>query len=313
MKGKVIFIDSVHPVLEERLTAHGFVCELHYNTPLDEVKKILPEFVGLVIRSRFTLNASVFKHAPQLQFIARSGSGLENIDLEAAAECGIRVYSSPEGNKDAVGEHALGMLLSLFNHLNKANSQVKKGLWLREENRGVELAGKTVGLIGYGHMGQAFAKKLSGMNCSVMAYDKYKPHFPDSNARSVDLETLYTESDVVSLHLPLSEETMRYADKAFFQRFRKPIFFLNTSRGQQVVTADLVDALKEKKVLGAGLDVLEYEKKSLEGLEIDALPEALQYLVLCDHVLLTPHVAGWTQESYWKLSNVLADKILADF
>lgn len=313
MKGKVIFIDSVHPILEERLTAHGFVCDRHYRTPLAELKPILAEYVGLVIRSRFTLNDAFFQLTPKLRFVARSGSGLENIDLQAAEHRGIHIFSSPEGNKDAVGEHTLGMLLSLFNHLNSANSEVKRGIWLREENRGIELSGKTVGLIGYGHMGQSFAKKLSGMNCNVLAYDKYYPQFPDSNAHSVDLETLYAKCDVVSLHLPLSEETMRYADKTFFQRFRKTFFFLNTSRGQHVVTADLVDALKEKKVLGAGLDVLEYEKKSLEGLDIEAFPEALRYLFSCDNVLLTPHVAGWTVESYWKLSNVLADKILAKF
>jgi D-3-phosphoglycerate dehydrogenase / 2-oxoglutarate reductase len=313
MKGKIIFIDSVHPILQERLTAHGFVCDLHYKTPLDEVKKILPEYTGLVLRSRFTLNDQIFEHAPNLRFIARSGSGLENIDLKAAERRQIRVFSSPEGNKDAVGEHALGLLLSLFNHLNRASSEVKRGIWLREENRGIELAGKTVGLIGYGHMGQSLAKKLSGMDCHVIAYDKYHPQFPDSNARSVDLPAIYRESDVVSLHLPLSEETMQYANKAFFDGFHKPIFFLNTSRGQHVVTADLAEALKEKKVLGAGLDVLEYEKKSLEGLEFEGFPEALQYLVSCDNVLLTPHVAGWTQESYVKLSSVLADKILAEF
>lgn len=313
MKGKVIFIDSVHPILEEQLKSEGFEVDLHFKTPLEDLIPILPEFTGLVIRSRITLDAAFFDHAPNLRFVARSGSGLENIDLEAAYQRGIKVYSSPEGNKDAVGEHAIAMLLALFNKIIQADTQVRSGLWLREENRGLELAGKTVGIIGYGHMGSSFAKKLSGFDCTVIAYDKYLSAFPDAFAQQVNLEDIYSKSDVVSIHLPLGAETKYYANSAFFNSFKKPIYFINTSRGQQVKTDDLVHAMQSNRVLGACLDVLEFEKKSLEGLDISTLPESLQYLIKSDRVILSPHVAGWTVESYIKLSSVLGEKIIKDF
>jgi len=313
MKGKVIFIDSVHPILEDQLTAAGFQIDRHFKTPLNELIPILPDYVGLIIRSRITLDAAFFDLAPQLKFVARSGSGLENIDLKAAADRGITVYSSPEGNKDAVGEHAIAMLLALFNKIIQADNQVRQGQWLREENRGLESARKTVGIIGYGHMGSSFAKKLSGFDCEVIAYDKYLTSFPTPYASQVSLEHLFEKSDIVSIHLPLGEETKYYANKAFFDSFKKPIYFINTSRGQQVNTDDLVSAMRENKVLGACLDVLEFEKKSLEGLDVTTFPESLKYLMKSDRTILSPHVAGWTVESYIKLSSVLGEKILKDF
>lgn len=313
MKGKVIFIDSVHPILEDQLTQAGFQIDRHFNTPLSELVPILPEYIGLIIRSRIPMDAAFFDLAPNLRFIARSGSGLENIDLTAAAERGIVVYSSPEGNKDAVGEHAIAMLLALFNKIIQADAQVRQGQWLREENRGIELTGKTVGIIGYGHMGSSFAKKLSGFDCEVIAYDKYLSSFPTAFAKQVSLEGLFEKSDIVSIHLPLGEETKYYADRVFFNSFKKPIYFINTSRGQQVNTEDLVTAMQENKVLGACLDVLEFEKKSLEGLDLSTFPAALQYLMTSNRTILSPHVAGWTVESYIKLSSVLGEKILKDF
>lgn len=313
MKGKVIFIDSVHPILEEQLMRAGFLVDLHFKTTLEDLIPILPEYIGLVIRSRITLDAAFFDHAPNLRFVARSGSGLENIDLGAAAQRGIKVYSSPEGNKDAVGEHAIAMLLALFNKIIQADTQVRKGLWLREENRGIELTGKTVGIIGYGHMGSSFAKKLSGFDCEVIAYDKYLTSFPSSFATQVSLGDIYAKSDIVSIHLPLGAETKYYANSVFFNSFKKPIYFINTSRGQQVNTEDLVQAMRSNQVLGACLDVLEFEKKSLEGLDISTFPESLQYLMSSDRVILSPHVAGWTVESYIKLSSVLGEKIIKDF
>lgn len=313
MKGKVLFIDSVHPILEEQLKSAGFEVDLHFKTPLADLIPILSEYTGLVIRSRITLDSAFFNHTPNLRFVARSGSGLENIDLEAAAHRGVKVYSSPEGNKNAVGEHAIAMLLALFNKIIQADTQVRSGLWLREENRGIELTGKTVGIIGYGHMGSSFAKKISGFDCEVIAYDKYLTTFPSSFAAQVSLEDIYAKSDIVSIHLPLGAETKYYANVDFFNSFKKPIYFINTSRGQQVKTEDLVHAMESNRVLGACLDVLEFEKKSLEGLDISTFPESLKYLMNSDRVILSPHVAGWTVESYIKLSSVLGEKIIKDF
>ena len=301
MKGKVIFIDSVHPILEEQLKRAGFLVDLHFKTTLEDLIPILPEYTGLVIRSRITLDAAFFDHAPNLRFVARSGSGLENIDLEAASQRGIKVYSSPEGNKDAVGEHAIAMLLALFNKIIQADTQVRSGLWLREENRGLELAGKTVGIIGYGHMGSSFAKKLSGFDCTVIAYDKYLSAFSDAFAQHVSLEDIYSKSDVVSIHLPLGAETKYYANSAFFNSFKKPIYFINTSRGQQVKTDDLVHAMQSNRVLGACLDVLEFEKKSLEGLDISTFPESLQYVINFVGVLIYEQVGGLSVVIYLKV------------
>jgi D-3-phosphoglycerate dehydrogenase / 2-oxoglutarate reductase len=307
---KVIFLDAVHEVLEQRLSAAGFVCEHHYSSPRAEVLSILHAFAGIVVRSRLTIDRELFDSATQLEWIARSGSGLENIDLRTAEDRGIHVISSPEGNRDAVGEHVIGLTLAMLNQICTANTSVKDGHWLREAHRGRELKNLTFGIIGYGHMGSAVAEKLKGFGCRIVAYDKYKKGFGNQHVTEVALQQFYREADIVSLHLPQSADTYHYANEAFFGQFQKSIWFINTARGKNTHTAALLSALENGKVIGAALDVLEFEKASLEGLT-DADSEILTRLKTLTQVLLTPHVAGWTTESYFKLSDVLADKILA--
>ncbi|MGB6035476.1 MAG: NAD(P)-dependent oxidoreductase [Cryomorphaceae bacterium] len=306
---RVLFIDRVHPFLEEELTRHGFQCAHDYNGSYEAIKKKLPDFQGLVIRSRIPVDKALLEAASHLAFIARSGAGLENIDLAATKDRGIAVYNSPEGNMDAVGEHAIGMLLSLFNHLKKADLEVRKGIWDREGNRGLELAGKTVGIIGFGHMGSAFAKKLSGFDCRILAYDKYKKEYAPSYVEETALELLKAESDIISMHLPLSAETDRYVDANFIRSCKKPFFLINTARGRHVVISDLLKGLDQGRIQGACLDVLEFEKKSFD-LGSDEMPEDFKRLAKSEKVILSPHVAGWTQESYLKLSSFLAEKVL---
>ncbi|MEX2379901.1 MAG: NAD(P)-dependent oxidoreductase, partial [Vicingaceae bacterium] len=267
-------------------------------------------YEGAVIRSKFKFDREVFDVAPHLKWIARSGAGMENIDTELAEKRGVKCFNSPEGNRDAVAEHSIGMLLTLFNQLIQADAEVRMGEWNREKNRGIELKGKTVGILGYGFMGGAFAKRLKGFDVNVIAYDKYKSGFGNDFVQEVDLPTLFDQSDVLSLHLPLTEETTFMVNANFINRFKKPIYLINTARGKNVKTADLVTALKSGRVLGACLDVLEYEKTSFESLKTDELTEDFQYLRTSNKVILSPHVAGWTQESYVKLSTVLAEKIL---
>jgi len=306
---RVLFIDRVHPILEEELTRNGFHCEHDFSGSYDDIKVKLGAYHGLVIRSRIPVDEPLLESADQLQFIARSGAGLENIDLAAAKKKNIAVYNSPEGNMDAVGEHAIGMLLNLFNHLNKADREVRAGIWDREGNRGLELAGKTVGIIGFGHMGSAFAKKLSGFDCRIMAYDKYKKDYAADHVEETSLENLKAESDVISIHLPLSEETDAYVNKEFIDSCQKHFFLINTARGRHVVIADLLRALDQGKVLGACLDVLEFEKSSF-ALSYHEMPDDFKRLTDNERVILTPHVAGWTRESYVKLSKFLVEKIL---
>lgn len=310
---KVLFIDSVHDVLQQRLEAAGYECELHYKTGRAALLDMATAYVGVVVRSRITIDKEFMDSATQLKFIARSGSGLENIDVEYATSKGISVINSPEGNRDAVGEHALGMLLMLLNNLKQADFDVRAGRWPREENRGYEIAGKTVGLIGYGLMGSSLAEKLTGFRANVIAHDKYKTGFTSAIVKETSLEELYAEADIVSLHLPLTAETHYYANAEFFGRFSKPIYFINTARGKNTDTRALVAALRKGQVKGACLDVIEYEKISLEGLESDQEMTDLRHLIEANNVILSPHIAGWTHESYFKLSDVLADKILSQF
>jgi D-3-phosphoglycerate dehydrogenase len=307
---KVLFIESVHEVLHRRLEAAGYSCDCRYEATREELLAMAHEYAGVVVRSRIKIDKAFIDAAANLRFIARSGSGLENIDVAYAEGKGIAVYNSPEGNRDAVGEHALGMLLMLMNNLRQADADVRAGRWPREENRGYEIAGKTVGIIGYGLMGSSFAQKLSGFGARVIAHDKYKSQFSDQWASPVSLEELKAKADIVSLHLPLTDETHYYADASFFNSFAKPIYFINTARGKNTDTAALVNALKNGRVRGACLDVIEYEKASLEGLEKDSSLTAMRDLIAMSNVALSPHIAGWTHESYEKLSSVLADKIL---
>jgi len=308
----ILFLDEVHEILANRLTEAGHTCIHAEEKSLDECLELVKKVEGIVIRSRFPMNESFLKHAFALKFIARSGAGMENIDVPYCTERGITLYNSPEGNRNAVAEHALGMLLSLMNKLNSADLEVRKGKWDREGNRGIELDGKTVGIIGYGNNGKAFAKKLRGFDVNVLAYDKYKQSYGSDFVKECTLDAILDQADVISFHIPQNKETLFFANEAFFSKIEKPIFLLNLSRGKIVETAALVKAIENGKVLGAGLDVLEYEKSSFESFFEQELPLPFQYLLTSPKVILTPHVGGWTNESYFKLSNVLADKILGD-
>mgnify|MGYP006155747671 CR=1 FL=1 len=310
---KILHLDSNHPALIEQLNFLGCTNDEDYTSSKAEVEAKIHLYDGLIIRSRFSINASFLEKAKNLKFIGRVGAGLENIDCSYAENNGITLIAAPEGNRNAVGEHCLGMLLSLFNKLNKANSEVKKGLWLREENRGVELDGKTIGLIGYGNMGKSFAKKLRGFDVEVLCYD-LKPGVSDDCCKQVSLKELQQKVDVLSLHTPQTELTRNMVNTNFIESFKKNFWFLNTARGTSVVTKDLVIALKSGKILGAGLDVLEYEKASFENLFTnDKIPKAFQYLINSNNVLLSPHVAGWTFESKEKLAQTIVDKIKKNY
>jgi D-3-phosphoglycerate dehydrogenase len=310
---KIIFLDSVHPILKERLTAKGYACIEAYTLSEDDCKRAIEEADGIVIRSRFTLNEAFLKDAAKLKFIARSGAGMENIDELYCANRNIVLFNAPEGNRNAVGEHALGMLLSLLNKLHTADREVRTGKWDREGNRGNELDGKTVGIIGFGNNGKAFAKKLRGFDVKILAYDKYKQNFGDHFVMECTLNAIMENADVISFHIPQNPETLFMANDLFFSQLQKPVYILNLSRGKIVETSALVKAMQQGKVIAAGLDVLEYEKTSFEAFNEEKMPENLKYLIASDNVILTPHVGGWTTESYFKLSNVLADKILEHF
>lgn len=309
---KILHIDSNHNLLLNQLNDLGYTNHEDYTASKDEIEAKISDYDGIIIRSRFTIDKQFLDAAVNLKFIGRVGAGLENIDCDYAEKKGVYLISAPEGNRNAVGEHSLGMLLSLFNKLNKADNEVLQGKWLREDNRGLELDGKTVGLIGYGNMGKAFAKKLRGFEVDVLCYD-IKANVEDENCRQVQLDELQERADVLSLHTPQTELTINMVNSEFINNFRKPFWLINTARGKSVVTEDLVNALKSGKILGAGLDVLEYEKASFESLFNSALPEAFEYLINADNVLLTPHVAGWTVESKEKLAQTIVDKIKAKF
>lgn len=309
----ILHADSNHPLLMKLLKEAGHTNIEAYDQNIEQILENRSLYDGIVIRSRFRIDANLMDALPHLKFIARVGAGLESIDVEAAKKRGISLFSAPEGNRNAVGEHALGMLLSLFNKLNKADREVRKGYWNREANRGIELDGKTVGIIGYGNMGKAFAKKLRGFDVEVLCYD-IKKEVGDRNARQVGFAEIQQKADVVSLHTPWTEETNKMVNAEYIRGFKKPFWLINTARGKSVVTADLVSALIEGKILGAGLDVLEYEKGSFENLFAEnEMPEALQELMLLENVIFSPHVAGWTLESHEKLAVTIAEKILGKF
>lgn len=316
---KILHLDTNHELMLNQLNDLGFENHEDYTSSKEAIEVKISEYNGMIIRSRFTIDKQFLDAATNLKFIGRVGAGLENIDCDYAEEKGVYLISAPEGNRNAVGEHTLGMLLSLFNKLNKADREVRQGKWQREDNRGIELDGRTVGLIGYGNMGKAFAKKLRGFDVEVLCYD-IKANVGDENAIQVSLHEFQEKVDVVSLHTPQTPLTMNMVNTKFINQFKKPIWLLNTARGKSVVTADLVSALKSGKILGAGLDVLEYEKKSFENLfqqgvtsSAVELPEAFQYLISAENVLLSPHVAGWTVESKQKLAQTIVNKIKAKF
>jgi D-3-phosphoglycerate dehydrogenase len=308
---KILHLDSNHPLLWQQLEAAGFHNEEDFTSSKEEIEAKIQNYHGIVIRSRFKIDSTFIDKATQLQFIARVGAGLESIDCDYATSKGIHLIAAPEGNKNAVGEHALGMLLSLMNKLNRADRMVREGKWIREGNRGFELENKTVGIIGYGNMGKSFAKKLQGFDVNVLCYD-IQENVGDQYATQVSLEVLQAEADVLSLHIPWTPDTDGMVNAMFINSFTKPFWFINTSRGKNVVTDDVVEALKTGKILGTALDVLEYEKLSFENLFLDIeKPEAFLYLLKAENVLLTPHIAGWTHESHEKLAQIIVDKIKA--
>lgn len=310
---KILHLDTNHPLLIKQLNTLGFQNHENYTDTKETIQNSIHNYNGIIIRSRFSIDSSFIDAAKNLKFIGRVGAGLENIDCNYAQKKGITLIAAPEGNRNAVGEHSLAMLLSLFNKLNKADQEVRAGKWLRENNRGVELDGKTIGLIGYGNMGKAFAKKLRGFDVSVLCYD-IKPNVGDENATQVSLERLQQKADVLSLHTPETASTIGMVNQDFINSFKNPFWLINTARGKSVITKDLVSALKKGKILGAGLDVLEYEKTSFENLfSQDNMPEAFKYLIQSENVLLSPHIAGWTLRSKEKLAQTIVHKIKAKF
>lgn len=307
---KILLLDKNHPLITEQLLAKNFVLEEDFTSSYDEVCRKIEHYDGIIIRSRIPLDKNFLEKGKNLKFIARVGAGMENIDIPVAGKLGIQLINSPEGNRDSVAEHVVGMLLILMNRLFIASQEVKNGIWKREENRGDELLGKTVGLIGYGNMGKATAKRFSGFGCKVIFHD-ILPGLSDEYASQVSIEELKQSADILSLHIPLTSETHYIIDEKFISEMKKDFYFVNTARGKNVETKYLVEALKSGKVRGACLDVLEYEKASFENLEHEN--EDLQYLLESEKTIVTPHIAGWTHQSKEKLAQVIVDKIVNQF
>ncbi|MFH2094913.1 MAG: NAD(P)-dependent oxidoreductase [Bacteroidota bacterium] len=307
---KILLLDNAHEILSAKLSDAGIQITAKPDMTSEELMKVIGLYDGIIVRSKHIIDKVLIDESQNLEFIARIGSGMENINVAYAEKKGILCINSPEGNRDAVGEHALAMLLALFNRICIADMEVRKGMWNREPNRGTEIMGKTVGIIGYGNTGSAFAQKLSGFRANVIAYDKYKTGFSDPYVREVSLKDLMKHSEIVSLHIPLTDETRKMADKGFFESFSKKIYLVNTSRGEVVNTADLVALLQSGIIAGACLDVIEYENFSFENMN-PTDKNTFDYLINSQNVVLSPHIAGWTKESHIKLSEVLADKILS--
>ena len=307
---KILQLDKNHPLISEQLTAKGFVVEEDHSSPYDEVLEKIKDYQGIIIRSRIPLDKNFLTRASHLKFIARVGAGMEHIDIETAENLGIKLINSPEGNRDSVAEHVVGMLLILMNRLFIASNEVKNGIWKREENRGDELLGKTFGIIGYGNMGKATAKRLSGFGVEVIFHD-ILPNLSDEFATQVSLEELQERAHILSLHIPLTDETHYLVDEEFISKMEKNFYFVNTARGKNLKTKALVQAIESGKVLGACLDVLEYEKSSFENLETEN--QDLKYLLDSEKAIVTPHIGGWTHQSKEKLAQFIVDKILAYF
>jgi D-3-phosphoglycerate dehydrogenase len=303
-KKQILIVDDLHPVFKQEAEVLGYAVTDEPLFTREQTLAAIKDYEGLAVRTKFQVDREMIDAAPRLKFIARAGAGMDNVDDAYAKEKGIICINAPEGNADAVAEHSIAMLLSLMNNLRQADQQVRQGIWDREANRAWELKGRTFGIIGYGYMGQALAQKLQGFGLDVIAYDKYKTGFSDAYAREVSMEEIVKFSDVLSLHIPLTRETRQLVNDEYLFHFRKPIFFLNTSRGEIVQTEAILKAIEQGKILGAGLDVLEIEK-------FPALSEQSWYPSLIENnkLLLSPHVAGWTFESYRKISEVLAAKL----
>ena len=309
---KVAILDNVHPLFEKTFIDWGWKVEIASKWTLQDFQKNILNCDGIVIRSRIKLDKYNLSFAKNLKFIARPGSGLENIDLEYCKIKKIDVFRSPEGNRDALAEHVMGMVLMLNNHLVRANTQVRESIWNRESNRGTELMGKTFAIIGYGFMGEALAKRLSGFGVNVIAFDKYKKDFSSSYVREVSLDEIFQSADYLSLHTPLSYDTIGLVDKEFIANFKKPFVFINSARGKSVILKDLVDSLINGKVSGACLDVLELESSSFENVDVNS-NKAFKSLKKMDNVIFSPHIAGWTHEAKYKMADFLIKKIKGRF
>lgn len=307
---RILLLDKNHLLITEQLLAKNFFLDEDFTSSYDEVCEKIVDYDGVIIRSRIPLDKNFLESAKNLKFIARVGAGMENIDIPVAEKLGIQLINSPEGNRDSVAEHVVGMLLILMNRLFIASKEVKNGIWLREENRGDELLGKTVGLIGYGNMGKATAKRLSGFGCKVIFHD-ILPNLSDKFATQVSLEELKNKAEVLSLHIPLTDETHYLIDEKFISEMKNDFYFVNTARGKNVETKSLVKAIQSGKIKGACLDVLEFEKASFEKLESEN--DDLNFLLNSDKAIVTPHIAGWTHQSKEKLAQVIVDKIVAGF
>lgn len=307
---RILLLDTNHPLIEQQLSEKGFVFDADYTSGYDEVLEKIHHYEGIIIRSRIPLDKNFLTKASHLKFIARVGAGMENIDIETAEKLGIKLINSPEGNRDSVAEHVVGMLLILMNRLFIASNEVKNGIWKREENRGDELLGKTFGIIGYGNMGKATAKRLSGFGVEVIFHD-ILPNLSDEFATQVSLEELQRRADILSLHIPLTDKTHYLIDEDFISKMEKNFYFVNTARGKNLKTKALVQAIESGKILGACLDVLEYEKSSFENLETEN--QDLKYLLDSEKVIVTPHIGGWTHQSKIKLAEIIVNKIIADF
>jgi len=303
---KILIADSMHPSLFSMLESQGWEYAYHPEFKREDIIQALPGFEGLFIRSKTFVDQEVMENAPKLRFIARAGAGLDLIDLEVAKQHGVEVFHAGEGNRDAVAEHMLGMLLGLLANIVKADKEVRSGIWDREGNRGVELMKKTVGLIGYGNNGGATAKRLSGFGCKVLAYDKYRDHYGDDYAQEASLEQIMQEADILSLHVPLTDETKYLIDQKLIEGFAKPFYLMNLSRGKVADLTAVVEGLKSGKIIGACLDVLENEKlKTLT----EPQQAVFDYLINSNRVVLTPHIGGWTHESYVRINEVLLRQI----
>lgn len=303
---RIIIIDEMHPSLVPGLEENGFNCNYVPDITRGELLEEIGDYAGIIVRSKTPMDQELLDRARNLKFIARAGAGIDNIDEDYCNRRDITILNSPEGNRDALGEHALGMLLTLFNKIHTADQEVRKGVWDRESNRGIEVKGKSIGIIGFGNMGSAFAQKLRGFECRVLAYDKYKSGYGNSWVEEANLETLFEQCDVISLHVPLTSETNGLYNFDFFHKFKKNIFLINTARGPIIPSKDLVRLLDEGKIKGAVLDVLENEK--LNGLTIEQA-NLFKRLSVMANIVLTPHVGGWSYESYKRINDVLIQKI----
>ena len=302
---KVLFIDTTHKYLIDQLEKKNIVCDFEFSKTKSQIEKIIAKYDGIVIRSRFKIDKKFIDAAKKLKFIARAGSGLENIDIKYAEQKKIKCINAAEGNKQAVAEHALALILNLFNKINQANNELKSGKWLREENRGIELSGKKIGIIGFGNTGSSFVNLLKNFDLELLVYDKYKQNYEYKSS----LKEIFEKAEILSLHVPLNDETKKYIDKSFINKMKKPFYLINTSRGQCVDTKALIRGIKENKVKGACLDVFEHEKTSFEKLKRN---RDLTFLLKSNKTILTPHIAGWTKESYFKIAKILSEKIISE-